>query len=193
MVKYLFIDRDGTIIQSPPSPAQIDTIEELIFLPDAIEYLGKIAKELTFKFVMVTNQNGLGTAQYSLESFHEIQDHMLAILSNAEIIFDDIIIDDSYPHENSDLRKPRIGRMHGYLNDTNNDIKNSFVIGDRLTDVQFAKNLGCKAIFVNPENLRGASELTDSIEELKTNHVALATTHWKDVYEFLKTQNNIDN
>ena len=186
MQKYLFIDRDGTIIESPPSPAQIDTLEELVFLPEVVKWLSKIATELPYKFVMVTNQNGLGTEEYPEEKFATVQNYMLDILAKAKIFFEDIIVDGSYPHEKSDLRKPRIGRMHKYLNDTNVDMNNSFVIGDRLTDIQFAKNLGCKAIFVNPENIRGASELTDTIDELKNNYTALASPSWEDVYEFLK-------
>ena len=113
---------------------------------------------------------------------------MLEVFKNEDIIFHDIIVDESLPEENSPLRKPRIGRMTKYLTDVNADIKNSFVIGDRLTDVQFAKNLGCKAIFINPENLRGQAELTDAIEELRTNWVVVATHNWQDIYEFLSKQ-----
>ena len=186
MQQYLFIDRDGTIIESPPSPSQIDTIEEVVFLPEVVKWLNKIATELPYKLVMVTNQNGLGTEEYPEENFATVQNYMLGVLAKANIFFEDIIVDDSYPHEKSDLRKPRIGRMYKYLADKNVDMQNSFVIGDRLTDIQFAKNLGCKAIFVNPDNIRGASELTDTIDELKNNYVALASPTWEDVYEYLK-------
>lgn len=188
MQKYLFIDRDGTIIESPPSPEQVDTIDKVIFLPGALHWLSKIANELSFKLVMVTNQNGLGRDEYPIEIFRKVQEFVLDNLEKEKIIFSAIVVDDSYPHENSPLRKPRIGRMLHYLQEQNTDIKNSFVIGDRLTDVQFAKNLGCKAIFVNPENERGLTELEDSIEELKNNHVALASTNWEDVYAFLKNR-----
>jgi imidazoleglycerol-phosphate dehydratase / histidinol-phosphatase len=188
MQKYLFIDRDGTIIESPPSPLQINTIEDVVFLPEVVKWLSKIATELDYELVMVTNQNGLGSEEYPEEDFASVQNFLLDILASAKIYFEDIIVDDSYPHEKSDLRKPRIGRMHKYLQNENVDMLNSFVIGDRLTDIQFAKNLGCKAIFVNPENIRGASELTDSIDELKNNYTALASTQWEDVYEFLKVQ-----
>ena len=186
MNKYLFIDRDGTIIESPPSPSQINTTEEVVFLPEVLKWLNKIVTELPYKLVMVTNQNGLGTEEYPEEKFAAVQNYVLDILSNAKINFEDIIVDGSYPHEKSDLRKPRIGRMHKYLDDEAVDMENSFVIGDRLTDIQFAKNLGCKAIFVNPENIRGASELTDTIDELKNNYTALASPNWEDVYEYLK-------
>jgi imidazoleglycerol-phosphate dehydratase / histidinol-phosphatase len=186
MQKYLFIDRDGTIIESPPSPEQIDSIDKLRFYPYVITWLGKIATELSFKLVMVTNQNGLGTKEYPEEMFLPAQNFMLNILKGEGIIFSEIIIDDSHTEENSPLRKPRIGRMHAYINNADVDMKNSFVIGDRFTDIQFAKNLGCKGILLHPQNQRGLAELTDSMEDLKTNWTALASTSWKDVYEFLK-------
>lgn len=188
MQKYLFIDRDGTLIQSPAAGGQIDCFEKLHFYPHVITWLGKIANELPYKLVMVTNQNGLGSPMYPQELFAPTQNFMLEVFKNENIIFDDVIIDDSLPEENSPLRKPRIGRMTAYLENNNADIKNSFVIGDRLTDVQFAKNMGCKAIFLNPENLRGKLELTNSIEELKTNWTALASPNWEEVYAFLKAQ-----
>jgi imidazoleglycerol-phosphate dehydratase / histidinol-phosphatase len=186
MQKYLFIDRDGTIIESPPSPEQIDSIDKLRFYPNVITWLGRIATELSFKLVMVTNQNGLGTEAYPMTMFLPAQNFMLEVLKNEDIVFSDIIIDDSHTEENSPLRKPRTGRMHAYINNIDVDMQNSFVIGDRYTDVQFAKNLGCKGILLNPENQRGLVDLTDSLEELKTNWMALASTSWKDVYEFLK-------
>jgi imidazoleglycerol-phosphate dehydratase / histidinol-phosphatase len=188
MQKYLFIDRDGTLIESPPSPEQIDSIDKLCFLPYVITWLGKIATELPYKLVMVTNQNGLGTKEYPQEMFLPAQNFMLDILKKEGIIFSEIIIDDSYPEVNSPLRKPRIGRMQAYTNNLGVDMQNSYVIGDRYTDIQFAKNLGCKGILLNPENKRGLSELTDTIEELKNNWTALASTSWKDVYDFLKNR-----
>ncbi len=137
---------------------------------------------------MVSNQNGLGTAKFPEETFWSVQNFIINTLRNEGIIFSDIIVDGSMPDDNSPLRKPRIGRMTEYLHDEKADIKNSFVIGDRITDVQFAKNLGCRAIFLNPGNLRGQAELTDSVEYLKENIVALASESWKDAYEFLKKQ-----
>ena len=190
MQKYLFIDRDGTLLQSPPPGGQIDSFEKLHFYPHVITWLGKIARELPFKLVMVTNQNGLNTAMYPTDQFYPTQNFMLEVFKNEDIIFDDIVIDESLPEQNSPMRKPRIGRMTKFLNNENVDIKNSFVIGDRLTDVQFAKNLGCKGIFINPENMRGQIELIDSPEELRNNWVVLATHHWQDIYEFLSKQWN---
>lgn len=186
MQEYLFIDRDGTLLQSPPPGGQIDSFEKLHFYPHVITWLGKIARELPFKLVMVTNQNGLNSPMYPTELFNPTQNFMLEVFKNEDIIFTDIIIDESLPEENSPLRKPRTGRMTKYLTDENTNIKNSFVIGDRLTDVQFAKNMGCKGIFINPENMRGQTELIDSVEELKTNWVVLATHNWEDIYQYLK-------
>ncbi len=186
MQKYLFIDRDGTLIESPESGGQIDHIEELHFYPNVITWLSRIATELSYTLVMVTNQNGLGTPSFTQEMFLPTQNFMLDVLKNEGIIFKEIIIDGSMPDENSPLRKPRIGRMGAYVNNPEVDMKHSFVIGDRITDVQFAKNLGCKAIFLNPTNLRGQKEITDNIDELKNNWVALASLSWKDVYYFLK-------
>ena len=188
MQKYLFIDRDGTLLQSPPPGGQIDSFEKLHFYPHVITWLGRIARELPFKLVMVTNQNGLNTAMYPTDQFYPTQNFMLEVFKNEDIHFHDIVVDDSLPEQNSPMRKPRIGRMTKFLNNENVDIKNSFVIGDRLTDVQFAKNLGCKGIFINPENMRGQIELIDSPEELRNNWVVLATHHWQDIYEFLSKQ-----
>jgi imidazoleglycerol-phosphate dehydratase / histidinol-phosphatase len=188
MQKYLFIDRDGTLIEGPPSGGQIDHFDKLHFYPNVITWLSRIASELDYTLVMVTNQNGLGTPMFTQEMFLPTQNFMLSVFKNEGIHFKEIIIDDSFPEDESPLRKPRIGRMHAYMNNAEVDMKNSFVIGDRITDVQFAKNLGCKAILLNPENLRGQKELTDTMEELRNNWTALASTSWKEVYEFLKAQ-----
>ena len=188
MQKYLFIDRDGTIIESPPPGGQVDSFEKLHFYPFVITWLGKIATELDYQLVLVTNQNGLGTSIFPEKDYLPPHNFMLETFKNEGIIFSNVIIDHSMPEEHSEFRKPRTGRMKKYLLDPNADIKNSFVIGDRLTDVQFAKNLGCKAIFINPENTRGQVEITDTAEELRKNTVALGTMDWKDVYTFLKKQ-----
>jgi imidazoleglycerol-phosphate dehydratase / histidinol-phosphatase len=187
MQKYLFIDRDGTLIEGPPSGGQIDSFDKLHFYPNVITWLSRIANELDYTLVMVTNQNGLGTPMFTQEMFLPTQNFMLNVFKNEGIHFKEIIIDNSFPEDDSPLRKPRIGRMHAYINNPDVDMQNSFVIGDRITDVQFAKNLGCKGIFLNPENLRGQKELTDTIEELKAKWAALASTSWKDVYLFLKS------
>lgn len=186
MQKYLFIDRDGTIIASPPPHGQVDSFDKLHFYPHVFKWLGKIAEELPYKLVMVTNQNGLGTDMFPEKDFLPVQNFILESFRNEDIVFSDIIIDGSLPAENSPLRKPRTGRMTEYLKDPGSDIKNSFVIGDRLTDMQFAANLGCKGIFINPTNQRGMTEISDTPEYLRTNVVALGTMDWKDVYAYLK-------
>lgn len=188
MQKYLFIDRDGTLIVSPPSPLQIDHIEKLQFYPFVITWLGKIIRELDYKLVMVTNQNGLGTVHYPLSTFYPAQNFMLNVFKNEGILFSDIIIDPSYPSENSPNRKPRIGRMTNYLQNELVDMQHSFVIGDRYTDIQFAKNLGCKGILLNPGNQRGISECTDPIALLTAKYTALASSSWEDIYRYLKNK-----
>ena len=186
MEKYLFIDRDGTIIEGPGPGGQIDSFGKLQFYPHVITYLSKIATELSYKLVMVSNQNGLGTEIFPENTFLPVQNFILDLLKNEDVKFEEVIIDDSFPKENSPLRKPRTGRMTAYLNNPAIDLANSFVIGDRITDVQFAKNIGCKAIFLNPSNRRGEAEITDTFDWLLQNTVALASDKWKDVYEFLK-------
>ena len=189
MQRYLFLDRDGTVIESPPPHGQIDSFEKFHFYPHVITWLGAIARDLPYKLVMVSNQNGLGSAMFPEKDFWPVQNFMMNTFQDEDIVFSDVILDGSLPAENSPLRKPRTGRMEKYLSDPDADIKNSFVIGDRITDMQFAANLGCKGIFINPENTRGEAEITDTAEYLKKNVVALGTLNWKEVYEFLKSNN----
>ncbi len=188
MTRYLFIDRDGTVIEQPPPHGQVDSFEKLHFYPHVITWLGKIAGELPYTLVMVSNQNGMGTAMFPEETFLPVQNFILDTFKNEGIVFSDVIIDGSIPADNSPLRKPRTGRMGKYLTDPEADIANSFVIGDRITDVQFAKNMGCKAIFLNPGNPRGQTELTDTVDYLTKNIVVVESTDWRDAYEFLKQQ-----
>lgn len=167
--KVLFIDRDGTIIVEP-SDFQIDSFEKLVFYPKAISNLAKIAKELDYELVMVSNQDGLGTASFPEETFYPVQNFILQTLKNEGVIFSEIYIDPSFEHENSPNRKPRTGMLGKYVYG-NYDLENSFVIGDRKTDVQLAENLNCKAIFISEDT---------SVE------TALTTTSWDEIYQFLK-------
>ncbi len=183
--KVLFIDRDGTIIREPVVTNQLDEFSKLEFYPHVFEYLTKIVKELDYDLVMVTNQDGLGTDSFPEESFWPIQNFVLKSFENEGIIFSEILIDRTFPHENKDTRKPGIGMLQHYLKVENYDLKNSFVIGDRLTDVELAKNLLCRAIFINNFQDLGTSEITVSHEELK-NTIALETQNWEDIYNFLK-------
>jgi imidazoleglycerol-phosphate dehydratase/histidinol-phosphatase len=173
----LFIDRDGTLIVEPPVTYQVDKLEQLEFLPRLIRNLYFIRKNLNFEWVMVTNQDGLGTPAYPQENFDTVQQKMLDILKGEDIIFDKILIDNSFPEENRPTRKPGTAMLTEYMTG-DYDLENSFVIGDRTTDVELAKNLGCKAILINNENI------LDEREDLKSFCV-LATDDWDKVSEFL--------
>ena len=168
--KALFIDRDGTIIIEPPITEQVNSLDEMTFLPGVIRNLYFIAKNLDFELVMVTNQDGLGTENYPQEVFDTVQNKMLEILETEGITFSAIHIDKSYPHEGLDTRKPGTGMLTGYM-DGSYDLENSFVIGDRLTDVKLAQNLGAKSILITSE--LGNSEATFEAE------------NWDQIAEFL--------
>lgn len=188
MMKVLFIDRDGTMIKEP-SDEQIDSFDKLEFYPKALTYLAKIAKELDYQLVMVTNQDGLGTDIYPEEIFWEIHNFILKAFENEGVKFEEIIIDKTFPKDNAITRKPNTGLLTKYF--TNEfDLKNSFVIGDRLTDMQLAKNLNSKGIFINDYTDLGNDELTVKREELD-GVIALETNNWKNIYEFLKLENRV--
>lgn len=170
--KILFIDRDGTLIIEPPDK-QIDSLEKLQFLPNVITYLRKIVEELEYELVMVSNQDGLGTASFPTETFYPAQNKMLQILKDEGIVFSNILIDDSFEHQNSPNRKPRTGMLQQYLYG-NYNLAESIVIGDRNTDVQLGKNLGCKSILISKEQNKDAN---------------LVTTNWQEIYVYLKNEN----
>ena len=184
MKKVLFIDRDGTLILEPPVDFQVDSFEKLKFYPKVFSGLGKIARELDFELVMVTNQDGLGTASYPYESFIGPHNLMVEALRSEGIEFVEECIDRTFPAENAATRKPRTGLLSKYLTGEY-DLANSFVIGDRLTDVELSKNLGAKAIYMVNENDPGKSEITSEEQEL-TAFVALQSTDWEEIYTFLK-------
>ena len=184
MKKVLFIDRDRTLILEPPIDFQVDSFEKLKFYPKVFSGLGKIARELDFELVMVTNQDGLGTASYPYEAFIGPHNLMLEALRSEGIEFVEECIDRTFPAENAATRKPRTGLLSKYLTGEY-DLVNSFVIGDRLTDVELAKNLGAKAIYMVNEKDPGKSEITSEEQEL-TAFVALQSTDWEEIYTFLK-------
>ncbi len=188
MKKVLFIDRDGTMIKEPLDE-QIDAFEKLIFYPKAFTYLGKIAKELDYELVMITNQDGLGTDAFPEETFWPIQNFVIQSFENEGVIFDKIVIDRTFPHENADTRKPQTGLLTEYFS-KEYDLKNSFVIGDRLTDIELAKNLGAKGIFINNETQLGTGEITVKKSELNSL-IALETNDWQKIYEFLKLNDRV--
>lgn len=185
MRKILFIDRDGTLIKEAPPTYQVDTFQKLVFYPDMFTWMKKIAAELDYELVMVTNQDGLGTSGYPEETFWPIQNFILQTFENEGIIFSNIHIDKTFAADNAPTRKPATGMLTQYFNKTEYDLEGSFVIGDRITDVQLAKNLGCKAIWINNDVSLGTAEITNDITSLQST-IALETSYWKSIYEFLK-------
>ena len=175
MKKILFIDRDGTIIIEPSKDFQIDSLEKLEFLPGAISNLKKIREELDYLFVMVTNQDGLGTDSFPEESFWPAQNKMLKTLEGEGVIFDEILIDRSFDHENLPTRKPRTGLLSHFIQG-NYDLANSYVIGDRATDIQLAENLGSKAIFIHDQ---------------PNDSAFFSTSNWDEIYNFLRLPDRI--
>jgi imidazoleglycerol-phosphate dehydratase/histidinol-phosphatase len=168
MKKVLFIDRDGTII-TEPEDEQIDSFEKMNFLPGAISCLSKIARETDFEFVMVTNQDGLGTNSYPENTFWPVHNKILEILKGEGVTFSEIFIDNTIPSQNSPTRKPGTKMLEKYLAG-GIDLNSSYVIGDRLTDIQLSKNLGCKAILISDE---------------KNPEAELTTNDWNDIYRYL--------
>lgn len=169
MKKVLFIDRDGTIIEEP-AEEQVDSFDKMVFLPGAITCLSKIAREMDYEMVLVSNQDGLGTASYPEDTFWPVQNLMIRILKGEGVEFKEIFIDRTLPADNAPTRKPGTAMLVKYLA-KGIDMGSSYVIGDRLTDIQLAKNLGCKAIFIN---------------NVSSPEAALCTTDWNEIYSFLR-------
>lgn len=171
MKKVLFIDRDGTLVIEPPIDFQLDSLEKLEFYPGVFQYLAKISQELEYELVMVTNQDGLGTASFPENTFWPAQNKIIQAFQNEGISFNEVFIDRSFPEDNAPTRKPRTGMLTQYIKGTY-DLENSFVIGDRATDIELAKNLGAQGIFIGETN----------------DGAALSTSSWKEIYRFLKHQ-----
>lgn len=180
MKRALFIDRDGTLVLEPPVDYQLDSLEKLEFYPKVFRNLYFIRKQLDFEFVMVTNQDGLGTSSFPEDTFWPAHNKMLKALENEEICFDDILIDRSFPEDNSPNRKPRTGMMGHYLNG-DYDLANSYVIGDRLTDMQLAVNMGVKGIWLRSFDEEARQLLSENTE---VNPV-LITNDWETITEYL--------
>lgn len=183
MKNVLFIDRDGTLALEPEG-YQLDAFEKLVFYPEVFTYLAKIAKELDFELVMVTNQDGLGTASFPEETFWPVQDFLIQSFKNEGVQFSEILIDKSLPADNAPTRKPQTAMMNHYLDKADYDLKKSFVIGDRLTDMELAKNLGSQGIFIANDPELGQDETTANTDL----PIVLTTTSWKDIYAFLKLE-----
>lgn len=181
--RILFIDRDGTLIHEPMDH-QIDSLEKLEYYPKVFQGMATIAK-LDFELVMVTNQNGLGTPSFPEETFWPVQNKIMQAFENEGVKFEAVYIDPTFPEDNAPTRKPGTAMLTKYIGNPEYDLKNSYVIGDRITDVKLAENLGCKAIWLNNGSLRGTKEIAESAEELKP-WIALETVDWNKIYEFLK-------
>ncbi len=185
MKRILFIDRDGTLIREAPPSYQIDSFEKLVFYPAVFEFMGRIAREFDFELLMVTNQDGLGTASFPEDTFWPVQELVIKAFAGEGVHFSDVYIDKTFPQDNAPTRKPGTGMLTRYIGNPDYDLANSFVIGDRITDVQLAKNLGCKALWLNNDPALGGAEISDSRRALDAS-IALETTEWSAIYAFLK-------
>ncbi|MBL4754300.1 MAG: bifunctional histidinol-phosphatase/imidazoleglycerol-phosphate dehydratase HisB [Flavobacteriales bacterium] len=171
MQKVLFIDRDGALVVEPPVDFQLDSLEKLEFFPGVFQSLSKIAREMDYELVMVTNQDGLGSDSFPEDTFWPVHNKIIKAFKNEGVEFSEIHIDKSFPEENAPTRKPRTGMLNQYIHGPY-DLANSYVIGDRATDIELAQNLNCKGIFIGEGNL-------DAV---------LCTTSWEEVYSFLKSK-----
>ena len=183
MKKILFIDRDGTLINEPKD-LQVDSFEKLSFKKSVLKYLSKISEELDFDLVMVTNQDGLGTKSFPEKEFWPVQNFIIKTLENEGIYFKEILIDRTFPDENANTRKPNTGLIEKYLVDKNININESFVIGDRVTDLKFAQNIGCKGILINDLKPTAHSKSGSNIDE----YSMFSFHDWKSIYNFLKLE-----
>ena len=186
MKKVLFIDRDGTLALEPED-YQLDAFDKLIFYPQVFTYLGKIAIELDYTLVMVTNQDGLGTESFPENTFWPVHNLLLKSLEQEGIFFEEVLIDRSLPKDSAPTRKPKTGMLTQYFDDSQYDLANSYVIGDRLTDIELAKNLNAKGIFITKNETLGANDASGSLNET----IALKTKSWKAIYDFLKLEQRI--
>ncbi|WP_204345139.1 bifunctional histidinol-phosphatase/imidazoleglycerol-phosphate dehydratase HisB [Psychroserpens algicola] len=184
MKRVLFIDRDGTLIKEP-ADEQIDSFDKLEFYPKVFQYLSKIASELDFEIVMITNQDGLGTAVYPEHTFWPVHNFILKTFEAEGVVFKEQFIDRTFAKDNAPTRKPNTGLLTKYFS-SEYDLENSFVIGDRLTDIELAKNLGSKGIFINDHTNLGTDEITVEREALN-GFIALESNDWEAIYTFLKT------
>ena len=188
MKPVLFIDRDGTLIREP-ADEQIDSFEKLEFYPKVFQYLSKIAEELNFEIVMITNQDGLGTEVYPEDTFWPVHNFVIKTFEQEGVVFKEQFIDRTFAKDNAPTRKPNTGLLTKYFSE-DYDLTNSYIIGDRLTDIELAKNLGARGIFINDNTNLGTDEVTVSNNELQ-QYIALETNDWEAIYEFLKTTERV--
>ena len=190
MKKVLFIDRDGTLINEAPPTYQLDSIEKITFYPGMFTWMGKIARDMDFELVMITNQDGLGSDAFPEDTFWPYQELVMRNLESEGIVFDEVLIDKTYPADNAPTRKPGTGLLTKYINNPDYDLANSYVIGDRITDIQLAKNLGSKGIWLNIDESLGSAEISDSLKALETT-IVLKTKSWEDIYGFLQLKERV--
>lgn len=174
MKKVLFIDRDGTLVIEPPLDFQVDSLEKLEFYPGVFQWLARIAHEMDYQLVMVSNQDGLGTPSFPEENFWPVQNKIVTAFKNEGVVFSEVLIDRSFPADQLPTRKPGTGMLTHYMRG-GYDLEHSYVIGDRLTDVELAENLSCKSIYLG------------SISDRAT----FSAKNWKEVYDFLKAKPRI--
>jgi imidazoleglycerol-phosphate dehydratase/histidinol-phosphatase len=174
MKKVLFIDRDGTLVIEPPVDYQLDSLEKLEYYPGVFQGLSNIVKELDYELVMVTNQDGLGSDSFPEDTFWPAQNKIIQAFENEGILFSEILIDKSFPADNAPTRKPRTGLLQKYIHG-NYDLENSYVIGDRATDIGLAQNLKCKSVFIGDKNV----------------YATISTTSWNEIYKYLKSKPRI--
>ena len=177
MKRVLFIDRDGTLVVEPPTDYQLDAFEKLEFCPKVFRCLHFLRTKTDFEFAMVTNQDGLGTAAFPSETFWPVHNLVMKTFEGEGVTFDEVFIDPTLPEENAPTRKPRTGMLSKYIGNADYDLQGSFVIGDRPSDVELARNLGCRAILMQED----VSSLPDELKGV----CVLATTDWDRVCEFL--------
>jgi imidazoleglycerol-phosphate dehydratase/histidinol-phosphatase len=183
--KILFVDRDGTMIMET-ADEQIDSFAKLEFYPGALTYLPKIAKELDYELVMVTNQDGLGTASYPEDTFWPVHNFIVKTFENEGVKFSAFCVDRTFPKDNAPTRKPGTAMLTVYFDTEKYDLKNSYTIGDRKNDILLAKNLGAKAIWLNDNSNLGGAEFTQEQHDALHDTIALESTDWQKIYEFLK-------
>ncbi|MBK8712210.1 MAG: histidinol-phosphatase [Niastella sp.] len=190
--KILFIDRDGTLTLEAPPGYQLDSFDKLIFYPYVFTFMHLIASKFNYELLMVTNQDGLGTDMFPENTFWPVHHFILKAFENEGVHFSNVFIDKTFPYQHINTRKPQTGMLTQYLNNPDYDIKESFVIGDRLTDMQLAQNLGCKGIWINNDEELGGSELTKMDVAALQNTISLKTKHWQEIYLFLKSENHYE-
>lgn len=184
--RILFIDRDGTLINEAPPTYQLDSFDKLTFYPHMFQYMHRIASEFDYELIMVTNQDGLSTDSFPENTFWPLHNLVMKSMEGEGIHFDAVYIDRTFAADNAPTRKPNTGMLKVYLNNPDFDMENSFVIGDRITDMQLAKNLGCKGIWLNNDASLGGAEIKDKVEDLRQSTIILETKDWSDIYSFLK-------